>query len=486
MGTGDEQGFYTRGVVFTLDPTPAQERLLRNYAGAGRFAYNWVVGQVSANLAARRSEREAGVAETDLTPALSWSSYGLSKAWNESKAQAAPWWSEVSMHAFRSGITAAADALANFSDSKKGGRKGRRVGFPQHKSRRRCTPAVSFVEINHQLSWLAPDRHHVRLMLPRSTPDPDVRRRRKHLGWIHTTSSTRRLYKLVESGRATIQKVTISYRGGRWQAAFSVRYQVAPRVRARAGGAAGRVVGLDAGLLHLATLSVPVAGLTDPDGHVANPAVLSAHLAHLKKLDRAIARCERGSKNRRRLLKRRARLHGAIAKSRALELHRVTNELVHNFGIIGIEDLNLVGMGGRKGHLGRSVADASLGELRRQLTYKCADRGTTLVCVDRFYPSSKTCSSCGTAKAKLDRRTRIFDCGHCKVVLDRDVNAARNIAQEAGRLLEQQQNRPVAGLRPETPRRAGDAPASPSTAEGNDDPRPRKTRRAQARTAAAA
>ncbi len=459
---------------------------MRSYAGAGRFAYNWVVGQVSANLATRRSEREAGVAETELTPALSWSSYGLSKAWNESKAEAAPWWSEVSMHAFRSGITAAADALANFSDSKKGERKGRRVGFPHHKSRRRATPSVSFVEINHQLSWLAPDRHHVRLMLPQSTPDPDVRRRREHLGWIHTTESTRRLYKLVESGRATIQKVTISYRGGRWQVAFSVRHLVAPPVPARAKGAAGRVVGLDAGLVHLATSSVPVAGLTDDDGHVANPAVLSAHLAHLKKLDRAIARCERGSKNRARLLKRRARLHGAIAKTRALELHRVTNELVRSFGIIGIEDLNLAAMGRRKGRLGRSVADASLGELRRQLTYKTADRGSVLVTVDRFYPSSKTCSSCGTVRAKLDRGTRIFDCGHCNVVLDRDVNAARNIAREAGRLLEQQEHRPVAGLRPETPRQAGDAPASPSPAEGNDDPRPRETRRAQARTAAAA
>ncbi len=198
------------------------------------FAYNWAVTEVSSNLSVRRAQREAGVGESDLTPPLSWSAYGLSKLWNESKAETAPWWQEVSMHAFRSGLTAAADALGNFSDSKKGERKGRRVGFPRRKSRRRSTPSVSFVEINHHLSWLDPDRHHVRLMLPQSTPDPGVRRRRSHLGWIHTVESTRRLYRLVESGRASIQKVTISYRGGRWQAAFSVRHLVAPAVAASA------------------------------------------------------------------------------------------------------------------------------------------------------------------------------------------------------------------------------------------------------------
>lgn len=372
------------------------------------------------------------------------------------------------MHAFRSGVVAAADALANFSDSKKGQRRGRRVGFPHRKSRRRSVPSVSFVEINHQLSWLAPDRHHVRLMMPQSTPDSEVRRRREHLGWIHTTTSTRRLYRLVESGRATIQKVTISYRGGCWQAAFSVRYLLAPFVPIQTRSRAGRVMGLDAGLVHLATLSVPVPGLTDSDGHVTNPAVLSRHLGRLKELDRAIARCDRGSRNRTRLLKRRARLHGAVAKTRALELHRVTNELVRRFGVIGIEDLNLAGMSGHKGRLGRSVADAALGELRRQLMYKATDRGTTLVVIDRFYPSSKTCSSSGSVKAKLDRSTRVFDCEHCGAVLDRDVNAARNIAREATRLLK---HRSVAGLRPETQ---------------NADPRLHKTGRAQAPPAAAA
>ena len=90
--------------------------------------------------------------------------------------------------------------------------------------------------------------------------------------------------------------------------------------------------------------------------------------------------------------------------------------------------------------------------------------------IDRFYPSSKTCSSCGSVKAKLDRSTVVFDCTSCGIVMDRDINAARNIATEALRILGEQEHS-VAGLRPETQ---------------NDDPRPRKTRGAHAPTAAAA
>ena len=467
--------YLTRAVVFSLDVSPAQERLLTSYAGSRRRAYNWVLDEVRDNLKIRASERAAGAAEAELTPALSWSAFSLNKAFNAVKEDVAPWWREVSMHAFRSGIADAAAALKNFSDSKKGSRTGRRVGFPTFKTRNRSTPSVSFVEINHQLSWLHPDRHHVRLMLPQSSPDADVRRRAQNLTWIHTTESTRRLFTLVESGRARIQKVTISKRGGRWQAAFSVRYLCglpARRPVAQATLHTG-IVGVDAGLLHLVTLDRMIPGLTDKEGHIANPRVLGVQLSKLAKLDRALARTEKHSKNRTKLRQRRARLHGRIAKTRALYLHRLTNDLVDRFDAVAIEDLNLAGMGTKKGRLGRSVADASLGELRRQLEYKSADRGTSLVAVDRFYPSSKTCSCCGAARAKLPRGARVFTCESCGASLDRDVNAARNIAREGGRLLleEAKTEQDAAGLRPETK---------------NADPRSRQTGRARALPAAAA
>ncbi len=433
---GAEAGPATRGVVFPLDVSPSEERLLLSYCGARRFAYNWALGVVRDNLGLRRQEREAGVAEGELTPALSWSARALGTLWNHVKEEVAPWWREVSMHAFRSGIVDAAAALQNWADSRSGARKGRRVGFPRFKKRDRSVPTVSFVEINHQLSWLHPDRHHVRLMLPRSTSDPEVRRRRDQLAWLHTTVSTRPLYNLVDSGKATIQKVTLAKRGGRWQASLLVRYQTVPVPKAQKHR--GGLVGVDVGVKHLATLSDPVGGVTDTDGHVTNPNVLAGELRRLVKLDRAVARAQTGSKNRRRLVGRRARLYGRITKTRALYLHQLTNLLAGGFDIVAIEDLNVAGMANRTRRLGRALADVSLGELARQLAYKTTDHNHRLVTVDRFYPSSKSCSACGTVRAKLPLRERIFKCDDCGLTLDRDVNAARNIANEASRILEQQ------------------------------------------------
>ena len=479
------KGYVTRAVKFNLDPTPSQERLLRSYCGATRVAHNWALNQVKENLSVRDAERKAGVAEVDLTPFLSWSKFALSREWNAAKSDVAPWWADVSMHAFVSGATAASDGLANFSASRKGTRAGRPVGFPRFKSRHKATLSVSFVETNHQLSWLRDDRHHVRLMLPKSPKDPDLARHREQLAWIHTIESTRRLYRLVETGRATIQKVTISYRGGRWQVSFQVHHlttRVLRPVQHRGG-----LVGIDAGISHLATLSVSVPGLTDAEGHIANPKILHGQLVRLAKLDRTLARKEKGSKNRARVLRRRARLHGRITKTRALHLHRVTNALAGGFDVVAIEDLNVAGMSNRKRHLGRALADASLGELRRQLTYKTGDYNHTLVAVDRFYPSSKICSACGAVKAKLHLGTRVYDCTNCAVVLDRDVNAAHNIAREGTRLLEQQQDQheAVAGLRPETPAIHHGAVRTMGMGKtGNADPRPHKTRSAHAGRAA--
>ena len=233
--------YLIRAVVFHLDPSPAQERLLRSYCGAARFAHNWALGQVKDNLNTRSDERAAGLSEEALTPSQSWSAYSLNRVWNAGKEEAAPWWPEVSMHAFRSGVVAAAAGLDNFRSSKKGTRKGRPVGFPRFKSRDRSKLSVTFTEINHQGSWfedpdvlagrVSPNGHRIRLMLPQSTPDRDVQRRRANLAWIHTTESTRRLAKKVADGTATIQKVTISYVGGHWQAAVLVRYLVRPVVQ---------------------------------------------------------------------------------------------------------------------------------------------------------------------------------------------------------------------------------------------------------------
>jgi putative transposase len=247
--------------------------------------------------------------------------------------------------------------------------------------------------------------------------------------------------------------VTIAKRGGRWQASFLIRHKTAaaPAPVKRRGG----LVGVDVGVKHLVTTSEPVPGLTDDEGHVPKPKVLESQLHRLRRLDRAVARATKGSKNHRKLLARRARLHGRVAKTRALYLHSIMTRLAGAFEVVAVEDLNVRGMANRKRRLGRRLADASLGELRRQLAYKTTDRGHTLVAVDRYYPSSKTCSACGKAKATLPLSERVFRCDHCGLVADRDANAARTIATEAQRLIHER----AAGSLPVPRRRAttGDA-----------------------------
>jgi putative transposase len=130
-----------------------------------------------------------------------------------------------------------------------------------------------------------------------------------------------------------------------------------------------------------------------------------------------------------------ARTHAKAAAARRDGLHKLTTRLATTYATIVVEDLNVAGMTARakgcgrraKAGLNRAILDASPGELRRQLAYKASWYGSTLVVADRWYPSSKTCSACGTAKAKLSLAERTYRCD-CGLVLDRDLNAARNLA----------------------------------------------------------
>lgn len=190
------------------------------------------------------------------------------------------------------------------------------------------------------------------------------------------------------------------------------------------------------------------------------------------------SRAEKGSKNRGKLLRRRQKLHGRITATRKLFLHELSRRLAGGFDLVCVEDLHVAGMARRKGlRNGRSVAEASMGELVRQLDYKTSDRSANLVRVGRYYPSSQTCSGCG-ARTKLALWQRVYDCDHCGMVLDRDVNAARNIRAEGERLLREQQQY-VASIRGETQNgepRAGEtepvprAPGGHGSSEAATDP----------------
>jgi putative transposase len=114
-------------------------------------------------------------------------------------------------------------------------------------------------------------------------------------------------------------------------------------------------------------------------------------------------------------------------------LHKATTSLAQQHQVITVETLSASGMrsagGARKRGLNRSLADAALAEVRRMLGYKCAWYGSALLEADRFFPSSKTCSGCGRRKPSLTLAERTYACSSCGLVIDRDLNAAVNLAR---------------------------------------------------------
>ena len=251
-----------RAFVFALDPTDAQGEAFRSHCGAQRFAYNWGLALVRANVEQRAAERSYGIAEDQLTPLVSFSAYSLRRAWNEAKGVRAPWWAHNSKEAYSSGLANLATALSNWSSSKSGRRAGRRVGFPRFKGRRGRLSC----RFTTGAFGLGADRRHVQL--PR-------------IGHVRTHESTRKLARKVETGTARIRSATLSWQGGRWHVAFSVELPDPAPVE-RTGGWA---VGVDLGIKSLAVLSTGQV--------VPNPRHLDAVLTALRRVQRV--RCRGGA-----------------------------------------------------------------------------------------------------------------------------------------------------------------------------------------------
>src|SRR5215469_8233052 len=206
-------GWTVQAYQFALDPSPAQQQAMRSHAGAKNFAYNTMLAAVQTNLAQRRAERTYGIADAGLTPSLGWSMMSLRREWNRIKHRVAvredgtPWWAENSKEAYAGGCQALADALDNFDTSRKGERKGPRMGFPRFKSKRRAAKSFTFTTGAIRVE---PDRKHV--TLPR-------------LGRIKTHESTRKLARRLEAGTARITRATVRWQRGRWLVSFTCLVQ---------------------------------------------------------------------------------------------------------------------------------------------------------------------------------------------------------------------------------------------------------------------
>jgi putative transposase len=416
-------GTRTGSVRLRLKPTNVQAGTLLRAAGARRFAFNWALGQIKANQDQWAAEASDDIPRLDRTRPFSY--FDLVRAWDATKNTLAPWHRERSVWTFRYGIHAAHTAHSRFL-------KGQ-ARFPKFKARRRDRPRFTVTDGLHLQAG---------------------RVRVAKYGWVALGAPCRaqaKLRRLLARGRARMLNITVSRdAGGSW-----LRVGVLPadhdhgargvppahRRRGRGGRRSEdrrgrshqrRGARRDPGSLPRAT-RCPGPQQTPATRPVPNP-------------DRSANR----AKARRRL----GRVHARVGAVRTSRLHQFTAQLAKSHGLLVVENIATANLM-RNHHLAQAIGDQGWGELARQFGYKTTTRyGGTLVVADRWFPSNKTCSACGAVKPKLPLAVRTYRCEQCDLVIDRDTNAAANLAAWGE---QQQGTRPVAGTR------AGDRhPGGPS------------------------
>ena len=355
-----------------LDPNNEQRTSFVRYCGAARFVYNWA-------LADRITRYKAGE-PTNL--------YEQKRRFNAIKDTEFPWIREVAYVITEEAFRHLDTAYQNFFRRVK---IGGPAGFPKFKSRKNGLGAFTMrgslhIEAN-------------RVKLPR-------------VGWVNLKEDSY----LPLDGTVRLLSITVSERARRWYASAQVEMEI-PDAQAPDG----EPIGVDFGIKSLAVLSNGVV--------FENPHTLKNAERKLKRLQREVSRRKPGSHNREKSRRKLAQAHAKVSNIRAHTVHNISHYLTAKIKprAIVIEDLNVSGMT-KNHHLAQAISDVSFSELRRQIEYKAAWRGIEVITADRFYPSSKRCSACGHIKKDLTLSDRIYRCESCGTVLDRDYNAARNLA----------------------------------------------------------
>lgn len=354
--------------IIKLYPNKSQELLIRKSCGIARYSYNWA-------LAKWKELYESGEKP---------SAYSLIKLQNSIKRIEMPFFMEVSKTAPQYAIH---DLQAAFTKFFKGIAK-----YPKFKKK---GTKDSFIAVENKEQFRQKD---FKIKLPR-------------IGWVKCAENLR--------FEGKVNNVTVKRNANNWFAIINIEQPDATPALKQSMGDNQAIVGIDIGIKTLMVIS---------DGTVyENPKALRKNLKRLKRMQRGLSRKQKGGNNRQKQKNRVARLHYRISCIRKNAIHQATTEIVRKYGRIVIEDLYVKGML-KNDKLAQSVADCSFGEIRRQLTYKAKWNCKELVVADRWFASSKTCSYCGVKKKILKLSERTFKCDNCGKEIDRDLNAAINLA----------------------------------------------------------
>ena len=383
-----------RGHIIALDPNNAQATHLKKACGVARFAYNWALAQWKKQYEQDKNYRDECQAKgisIDENRLNKPSQGKLRKQLNAIKREKYPFMLEVTKCSPQLAIMQLGDTFKRFF---KGESK-----YPQFRKK----------GVNDRFS-LSNDQF--KLKSKNNKPHIQI----PNLGLVRMRE------KLRFDGK--ILSAKIFTKGGKWFVSIAVELDDTQKPLPKTG----KSVGLDLGITDLATLS--------DSTKIQAPKPLKNKLKKLQRLSKSLSRKQKGSKNREKAKTKLSRLHYKIACIRKDYLHKLTTNIVKQFDMICIENLNVKGMVKNR-KLARSIHDLGFYEFKRQLIYKANQWGKSIKELDRFYPSSKTCSNCGfiMAKENLTLAVRHWICPSCHANHDRDINASINILNQADKVL---------------------------------------------------